>query len=87
MPAKSYRDRLAAVLAAAEATFTAGEVCAMLGIEPGTLRAWRSRGLLKIEGSGGKWVRYSAQDVARIRKLQTRLAGRCPHCNGSLEDF
>lgn len=79
-------DRLKRILEAAEVTYTAGDVCQLLGIKPSTLRAWRSRGLLDI-GGGAKWTRFTAQDVARVRKLQQRLAGRCPHCGGDLEKF
>jgi DNA-binding transcriptional MerR regulator len=50
---------------------TASAVCALLGIKPSTLRAWRNRELVVVEGAATRngWTRYTPTDVARLQQF------------------
>jgi DNA-binding transcriptional MerR regulator len=50
---------------------TASAVCDLLGIKPSTLRAWRNRELVVIEGAATRngWTRYTPADVAKLQQF------------------
>lgn len=52
-------------------TFSAATVCAVAGLNPVTLRAWRNRGHLNVSGSGEGWTRYSISEMAVVMAMKT----------------
>ncbi len=61
-------------------TYTAPVLCLAAGINPSTLRSWRSRGLIQIEKEHERsWTLYTANEALRVCALaQLTKAGVAP---------
>ncbi len=60
----------------AGAAWTAGQVAGHLGISESTLRTWHRRyGLSPRDSRPGRYRRYQAGDVARLRRMRDLVAG------------
>jgi DNA-binding transcriptional MerR regulator len=58
------------------AAWTAGQVASNLGISESTLRTWHRRyGLSPRDSRPGRYRRYLAADVARLRRMRDLVAG------------
>ncbi|MBO0687792.1 MAG: MerR family transcriptional regulator, partial [Candidatus Dormibacteraeota bacterium] len=56
---------------------TIGEVAAVVGIQPHTLRAWERRyGVVRPRRSGSNQRRYTLEDVGRIQEVKEAVGGR-----------
>jgi PAS domain-containing protein len=58
-----------------ELEFSIGEVAAMLGMTPSTIRVWERRyGVLQPRRTGGGRRRYTVDDVAELHRIKVLLA-------------
>lgn len=64
---------------------TARQACALLGVKPQTLYAYVSRGLVRrVGGERRTGLRYSADDVARLKARHQARSGHGPVAAGAL---